>query len=82
MVTGATEFDRVANSLRKAINRRGFCPNVGIDLVTLAAMLGHSRIQMVLRYTHPNREHQTQAMEQIERFSDDAMKARKGAKCK
>ena len=25
----------------------------GIDLVTLAAMLGHSRIQMVLRYAHP-----------------------------
>jgi hypothetical protein len=24
----------------------------GIDLVTLAAMLGHSRIQMVLRYAH------------------------------
>ena len=25
----------------------------GIDLVTLAAMLGHSRIQMVMRYAHP-----------------------------
>jgi integrase len=33
----------------------------GIDLVTLAAMLGHSRIQMVLRYAHPTQEHQTQA---------------------
>ena len=41
----------------------------GIDLVTLAAMLGHSRIQMVLRYAHPTQEHQTQAMEQLERFN-------------
>ena len=35
----------------------------GIDLVTLAAMLGHSRIQMVLRYAHPTEEHQFAAME-------------------
>jgi integrase len=41
----------------------------GIDLVTLAAMLGHSRIQMVLRYAHPTQEHQTKAMEQLERFN-------------
>lgn len=34
----------------------------GIDLVTLAAMLGHSRIQMVLRYAHPTEEHQFAAM--------------------
>lgn len=30
----------------------------GVDLVTLAAMLGHSRIQMVLRYAHPTQQHQ------------------------
>jgi integrase len=41
----------------------------GIDLVTLAAMLGHSRIQMVLRYAYPTQEHQTKAMEQLERFN-------------
>jgi len=29
----------------------------GIDLVTLAAMLGHSRIQMVVRYAHPTQQH-------------------------
>jgi hypothetical protein len=40
----------------------------GIDLVTLAAMLGHSRIQMVLRYAHPTQQHQTQAMQRLERF--------------
>jgi integrase len=41
----------------------------GIDLVTLAAMLGHSRIQMVLRYAHPTQAHQMKAMEQLERFN-------------
>ncbi|PYX60793.1 MAG: hypothetical protein DMG76_01620 [Acidobacteria bacterium] len=41
----------------------------GIDLVTLAAMLGHSRIQMVLRYAHPTQEHQTKAMEKLEAFN-------------
>ena len=40
----------------------------GIDLVTLAALLGHSKIQMVLRYAHPTQEHQTRAMEHLEAF--------------
>jgi integrase len=40
----------------------------GIDLVTLAAMLGHSRIQMVLRYAHPTEEHQFNAMKKIEAY--------------
>jgi integrase len=40
----------------------------GIDLVTLAAMLGHSRIQMVLRYAHPTQQHQHQAMERLEQL--------------
>jgi integrase len=38
----------------------------GIDLVTLAAMLGHSRIQMVMRYAHPTQHHQFSAMEKLE----------------
>jgi integrase len=41
----------------------------GIDLVTLAAMLGHSRIQMVLRYAHPTQAHQAKAMEQLEKYN-------------
>jgi len=40
----------------------------GIDLVTLAAMLGHSRIQMVLRYAHPTEEHQFAAMKKLEAY--------------
>lgn len=39
----------------------------GVDLVTLAAMLGHSRIQMVLRYAHPTEEHQFAAMQKMQR---------------
>jgi len=41
----------------------------GIDLVTLAAMLGHSRIQMVMRYAHPTAEHQAEAMRNLEGFN-------------
>ena len=45
----------------------------GVDLVTLAAMLGHSRVQMVMRYAHPTEEHQFNAIRKME-----AYKVRKG----
>jgi len=38
----------------------------GVDLVTLAAMLGHSKINMVLRYAHPGDQHQADAMRKIQ----------------
>ncbi len=41
-----------------------------IDLVTVAALLGHSKIQIVLRYTHPTQEHQTRAVERMEQFAE------------
>lgn len=41
----------------------------GVDLVTLAAILGHARIQMVLRYAHPTQAHQANAMIRIEAFN-------------
>ena len=41
----------------------------GIDLVTLAAMLGHSRIQMVLRYAHPTEQRQAEAARRLEEFN-------------
>jgi integrase len=40
----------------------------GVDLVTVAAMLGHSRIQMVLGYAHPTEEHQFAAMQKRRRL--------------
>jgi integrase len=41
----------------------------GVDLVTLAALLGHSKIQMVLRYAHPTAEHQVSAIKKLESFT-------------
>ena len=41
----------------------------GVDLVTLAALLGHSRIQMVMRYAHPTAEHQVNAIRKLEAFT-------------
>jgi integrase len=40
----------------------------GVDLVTLAAMLGHSRVQMVMRYAHPTQEHQFNAIRKMEAY--------------
>jgi hypothetical protein len=31
-------------------------------------MLGHAKINMVLRYVHPTQEHQTKAMDKMELF--------------
>jgi len=41
----------------------------GIDLVTLAAMLGHSKLVMLTRYVHPTQRHQTDAMRKLEEFN-------------
>jgi integrase len=40
----------------------------GVDLVTLAAMLGHSRVQMVMRYAHPTEAHQFDAMKKMQEY--------------
>lgn len=40
----------------------------GVDLVTLAALMGHSKIQMVLRYAHPQAEHKALAIRRMEDF--------------
>jgi hypothetical protein len=39
-----------------------------VDLVTLAALLGHSNIQMVLRYAHPQAAHKAEAIRKMEEF--------------
>lgn len=40
----------------------------GVDLVTLAAILGHTKIQMVLRYAHPVESKKLEAMKKLENF--------------
>jgi orotidine-5'-phosphate decarboxylase len=41
----------------------------GVDLVTLAAFLGHSRVQMVMRYAHPVEEHKIEAVRKLEEYN-------------
>jgi hypothetical protein len=38
-------------------------------MITLAAMMGHSKIQMVMRYAHPTQQHQTEAIARLERYN-------------
>ena len=47
----------------------------GVDLVTLVALLGHSRVQMVMRYAHPVEEHKIEAVKKFERFNSRIVRA-------
>jgi integrase len=40
----------------------------GVDLPTLAALLGHTSVQMTMRYVHPAEDHKREATAKIERF--------------
>lgn len=46
----------------------------GVDLVTLAALLGHSRVQMVMRYAHPVEEHKVEAIQKLEFYNNSKLK--------
>ena len=41
------------------------CAEAGIDLLTLAALLGHSRITMVQKYAHVQQEHKASAIAKL-----------------
>jgi hypothetical protein len=41
----------------------------GVDLPTLAALLGHTSLQMTMRYVHPAEEHKREAAAKIEKFN-------------
>jgi hypothetical protein len=36
-----------------------------MDMATLAAILGHSKLDMVLRYAHPQEQHKADAMKKL-----------------
>lgn len=76
-----THIVKLTNGHKAAIKRAGIEPfrlydlrhtfatravEAGVDLMTLAALLGHSRIQMVMRYAHPSEEHQVNAIKKME----------------
>lgn len=46
----------------------------GVDIVTLAAMLGHSKLAMVTRYCHPTEEHQFEAMRKVQNYVAGGLK--------
>jgi integrase len=41
----------------------------GMDLPTLASLLGHSKLNMVMRYAHPQQGHQAEAVKRLEVFN-------------
>jgi hypothetical protein len=40
----------------------------GVDLPTLAALLGHTSVQMTMCYVHPAEEHKREATAKFEKF--------------
>ena len=40
-----------------------------MDLTTLAALLGHSKLNMVMRYAHPQEQHQADTVKRLEAFN-------------
>src|SRR5262249_36117712 len=38
-----------------------------VDMTTLAALLGHSKLNMVMRYTHPQERHRAETVERLEK---------------
>jgi integrase len=49
----------------------------GIDLVTLKDLLGHSRLDMVLRYAHPSEAHRFDAIRKIEEMQTARLNKKK-----
>ncbi|HET9531102.1 MAG TPA: site-specific integrase [Blastocatellia bacterium] len=44
--------------------------DAGVDVVTIAALMGHSSIQMAMRYTHPTEDRNRRAVDALLRYSD------------
>jgi Phage integrase family len=40
-----------------------------VDMTTLAALLGHSKLNMVMRYAHPHERHQADAVKRLEKVN-------------
>ena len=49
----------------------------GVDWVTLAALLKHTRVQMTMRYAYPSESHKIDAVAKLERFNAEKAKVLK-----
>jgi integrase len=45
----------------------------GIDVLTLAALLGHTTVQMTSRYIHPTDQHKQEAAQKLEAYNADVV---------
>jgi len=45
----------------------------GIDVLTLAALLGHTTVQMTSRYVHPTDQHKHEAVQKLEAYNADVV---------
>jgi integrase len=45
----------------------------GIDVLTLAALLGHTAVQMTSRYVHPTDQHKQEAVQKLEAYNADVV---------
>jgi len=39
-----------------------------VDVLTLASLLGHTKVQMTMRYVHPTDQHKREAAEKLEAY--------------
>lgn len=47
----------------------------GVDVLTLAALLGHTSVQMTMRYVHPTDQHKQSAAEKLEAYNAELLAA-------
>ena len=45
----------------------------GVDVLTLASMLGHTAVQMTMRYVHPTDQHKREAAEKLEAYNRESL---------
>jgi integrase len=45
----------------------------GVDVLTLASLLGHTTVQMTMRYVHPTDQHKREAAEKLETYNRESL---------
>ena len=83
---GSKPMGQIANTHARTVKRAGLpwfrlydlrhtfatrAVQSGMDLPTLVKILGHAKLNMVLRYAHPTPEHQRSAISKMERYLDE-----------